>query len=153
MKKLFFVFICFIIVSVGQAQIQPAEQGVVYGNVSEKGSPIKVTELENNLKENKFEGKITGKVVEVCQAMGCWIKLEKADGTTLMVKSKEHGFFMPLDIVGKYVIVEGDASVKEISEKMRKHYAEDAGKSKEEIEKIKGASKEVFFNAYGVKVL
>ena len=153
MKNLFFVVVCFIIVATAHAQIKPAETGVIYGNVSEKGSPIKVTELENNLKDNKFEGKITGKVIEVCQAAGCWIKLEKTDGSTLMVKSKEHGFFMPLDIVGKNVIVEGDASVKEISEKMRKHYAEDAGKSKEEIEKIKGSTKEVFFNAYGVKVL
>ena len=153
MKKLFFIGVCFIIVTAVQAQIKPAEQGVVYGNVTEKGTPINVTDLENNLKKNKYEGKITGKVVEVCQAMGCWIKLEKEDGTTLMVKSKDHGFFMPLDIVGKKVIVEGDASVKEISEKMRKHYAEDAGKSKEEIEKIKGSTKEVFFNAYGVKVL
>lgn len=153
MKKLFFVLVCFAILAVGNAQIKSAETGVVYGNVSEKGSAIKVTDLENNLKENKFEGKITGKVVEVCQTAGCWVKLEKADGTTLMVKAKEHGFFMPLDIVGKNVIVEGDASVKEISERMRKHYAEDAGKSKEEVEKIKGNSKEVFFNAYGVKVL
>jgi len=36
---------------------------------------------------------------------------------------------------------------------MRKHYAEDAGKSKEEIAKIKGAEKDVQFSAKGVKVL
>ena len=153
MKKFFFIVGCFIIINAGQAQIKPAEQGVVYGTVSEKGTPINVTDLESNLTKNKFEGKITGKVVEVCQAMGCWIKLEKEDGTTLMVKSKDHGFFMPLDIVGKKVVVQGDASVNEISEKMRKHYAEDAGKSKAEIEKIKGSTKEIFFNASGVKVL
>ena len=60
---------------------------------------------------------------------------------------------MPENIVGKTVLVEGNATVKEISEDLRKHYAEDAGKSKEEIAKIKGAEKNVQFAAKGVKVL
>jgi hypothetical protein len=60
---------------------------------------------------------------------------------------------MPKDIVGKTVVVDGEATVKEISEAMRKHYAEDAGKSKEEIEKIKGDTKEIIFMAKGVKVI
>jgi len=54
------------------------------------------------------------------------------------VKAKDHAFLMPKDIVGKTVVAEGEATVKEVSEAMRKHLAEDAGKSKEEIEKIKG---------------
>lgn len=36
---------------------------------------------------------------------------------------------------------------------MRKHYAEDVGKSKEEIAKIKGVEKSVEFAGKGVKVL
>jgi len=60
---------------------------------------------------------------------------------------------MPENIVGKTVLIEGSATVKEVSEDMRKHYAEDAGKSKEEIAKIKGAEKDVQFAAKGVKVL
>jgi len=43
--------------------------------------------------------------------------------------------------------------VKETSEEKRKHYAEDAGKSKEEIAKIKGSEKDIQFSAKGVKVL
>ena len=39
------------------------------------------------------------------------------------------------------------------SEAQRKHFAEDGGKSKEEIEKIKGAEKQVQIVAAGVKVL
>jgi hypothetical protein len=70
-----------------------------------------------------------------------------------MVKAKDHSFVMPENIVGKTVLVEGSATVKEISEDLRKHYAEDAGKSKEEIAKIKGAEKNVQFAAKGVKVL
>jgi hypothetical protein len=51
------------------------------------------------------------------------------------------------------VLIEGNATVKEVSEEMRKHYAEDAGKSKKEIAKIKGPEKDVQFAATGVKVL
>ncbi|MEJ0103038.1 MAG: DUF4920 domain-containing protein [Bacteroidota bacterium] len=132
---------------------EAAVPGVVYGEVKDKGQVITIDKLESNLKENKFEGKITGKVAEVCQAMGCWVKLQKSDGSTILVKAKDHGFAMPKDIVGKDVVIDGEATVKEVSEKMRRHYAEDAGKTKEEIEKIKGSSKEVTIAANGVKVI
>lgn len=154
MKKILTAFACLMIMVISKSQdIKPAEPGVVYGEWAQKGEPIKVTELENNLQENKFAGKITGKVAEVCQAEGCWIRLQNTDGTTLLVKAKDHAFVMPKDIVGKTVVAEGEATVKEVSEAMRKHLAEDAGKSKEEIEKIKGDSKEIIFSAKGVKVI
>jgi hypothetical protein len=60
---------------------------------------------------------------------------------------------MPTDLVGKTVVAEGEAEVKEVSEELRKHYAEDAGKSKKEINKIKGSEKQIVFMANGVKVL
>ena len=125
----------------------------MYGSVSAEKVPVNPDEIVNKLVDNKFEGQIKGKVAEVCKAEGCWIRLQKADGTTLMVKAKDHSFVMPENIVGKTVLVEGNATVKEISEDLRKHYAEDAGKSKEEIAKIKGAEKNVQFAAKGVKVL
>ncbi|SRR5258706_10588128 len=132
---------------------EAAVPGVVYGEVKDKGQAISIDKLESNLKENKFEGKITGKVAEVCQAMGCWVKLQKADGFTILVNAKDHGFAIPKDIVGKNVVIDGEATVKEVTKKMRRHYAEDAGKTKEEIEKIKGSSKEVTIAANGVKVI
>lgn len=46
-----------------------------------------------------------------------------------------------------------DAAISENGEAIRKHYAKDAGKSKDEIKKIKGSAKEVQFVASGVKVL
>jgi hypothetical protein len=154
MKRVLIALACVLIAITSKSQeIKSAEPGVIYGAVAQKGDPVKVADLENNLQENKFSGKITGKVAEVCQAEGCWIRLQKADGTTLLVKAKDHAFVMPKDIVGKTVVAEGEATVKEVSEAMRKHLAEDAGKSKEEIEKIKGDSKEIIFSAKGVKVI
>jgi hypothetical protein len=131
----------------------PAAKDVVYGQVSEEASPVIVDELASKLVDNTFTGQIKGKVAEVCKAEGCWIRLQKADGTSMMVRAKDHAFLMPENIVGKTVLVEGSATVKETSEEMRKHYAEDAGKSKKEIAKIKGSEKSVEFAAKGVKVL
>lgn len=136
------------------SEIKPAAKGVVYGEALSASSVlIHVNELNLQANNEQFRGRMTGKVTEVCKSMGCWIKLEKADGTTLTVRSKDHGFFMPQDLVGHTVAVEGEASVKEVSEEVRRHMAEDAGKSKAEIKKIKGATKQAEFVAKGVEVL
>ena len=130
-----------------------AAPGVVYGTVSKEKSPVSPDEIKTKLVNNQFEGQVKAKVTDVCKAEGCWIKVQKADGTSMMVRAKDHKFLMPENIVGKTVLIEGSATVKETSEEMRKHYAEDAGKSKEEIAKIKGPEKDVQFAATGVKVL
>ena len=157
MKKILLAFVFFVAVTANaqeSSEIKPAAKGVVYGAaVSESGEAITANDLQAKLNNGVFEGQVTGKVKEVCKSMGCWITLEKADGTSLMVKSKEHGFFMPENLTGKTVVIEGTASIKEVSEEKRKHMAEDAGKSKAEIKKIKGSEKEVQFIATGVKVL
>jgi hypothetical protein len=139
--------------SINAQDAPSAKPGVVFGEVSEKGKVISANEVESKMVDNKYEGKIKGKVVEVCKAMGCWAKLQKDDGSTIMIKVKDHEFAMPEDIVGKIVLAEGSAQVKETSVNMLKHYAEDAGKSKEEIEKIKEPKKEVLMTVKGVKVI
>lgn len=70
---------------------------------------------------------------QVCKAEECWIRLQKADGITMMVRSKDDAFVMPENIVGKRVLVEGNATVKETSE----HYVEDAGNQKKKLIKLK----------------
>ena len=57
---------------------------------------------------------------------------------------------MPLDANGKEVIVAGKAFVQMTSVEELQHYAEDAGKSKEEIAKITAPKKEFAFEANGV---
>jgi hypothetical protein len=133
---------------------KPAEKGVTYGAGTTNENTVTVTEMEKKFStDNKFEGKVVGKVVEVCKEKGCWMKVEKPNGETMMVKFKNYGFFMPKNIEGQTVVLEGETVVKEVSVKQQKHYAEDAGKSKEEIEKIKEPKKETQFVAKGVLVL
>jgi hypothetical protein len=155
MKKIFLAGILFLALGV-QAQDKektPAVKGVVYGVVTEENNAVTADEIRNRLVDDKYEGQVKGKVVEVCKAEGCWIRVERKDGSNMMVRVKNHAFLMPEGIVGKTVLIEGTAVVKTETESMRRHYAEDAGKSKKEIEKIKGDLKDVQFSASGVKVL
>lgn len=142
-----------LVVAAQKSEPTPAAAGVTYGAGASKEGAIGVNELEKSIVNNKFEGKINGKVSDVCKDKGCWMKIERADGSKVMVKFKDYGFFMPKDIVGKQVVLDGEASVKEVSVKQLKHYAEDAGKSKEEIAQIKEPQKEIIFVAKGVLVL
>ncbi|HEY0679285.1 MAG TPA: DUF4920 domain-containing protein [Chitinophagaceae bacterium] len=135
-------------------QPQSAEKGVTYGAGTVADGAITVSEVDNKIKEqDKYSGKVKGKVVSVCQEKGCWMKIERDNGEPMMVKFKDYGFFMPKNIEGKEVVLDGEATIKETSVKQLRHYAEDAGKSKEEIEKIKSPKKEVIFVAKGVLVL
>ena len=155
MKKIFSLLVALsAMVIVNAQEAESAKPGVVYGKYSETGvTPISVNDLEKKMTDNKFDGKIQGKVVEVCQAMGCWAKLKKEDGTTIMIKVKDHEFAMPMDMIGRTVVVEGKAELKETSVAMLKHYAEDVGKSKEEVDKIKEPKKDVIMIIKGVKVI
>jgi len=79
----------------------------------------------------KFETKVNA----VCKNKGCWMRLDMGEEEA-MVKFKDYGFFVPKDIDGQTVIVEGMAYVGEMSVDEQRHYAEDAGKSKEEVAAI-----------------
>lgn len=94
--------------------------------------------------------KMIGKVDEVCQSKGCWMKLDLEDGNQVMVKFKDYGFFMPKDIAGKEVVLNGKAFVNEVPVDEQRHYAEDAGKSAEDIAAITEPKKTFSFEADGV---
>ena len=95
--------------------------------------------------------KFNANIKEVCSKKGCWMTLPAGnDDETIMVRFKDYGFFMPLDAAGKEVIVAGKAFVNEVSVADLKHYAEDAGKSPEEIANISEPVMEFAFEANGV---
>ncbi|MBC3758823.1 DUF4920 domain-containing protein [Hyunsoonleella sp. SJ7] len=96
--------------------------------------------------------KVKAKVKDVCQAKGCWMTLELPNDTEMMVKFKDYGFFVPKDIAGKEVIVNGLAYVTEVSVDEQRHYAEDAGKSSEDISLIKESKRTYSFEADGVLI-
>lgn len=90
----------------------------------------------NNLQiGDTIDVKFTSEVKSVCQAKGCWMRLDMGENESF-VKFKDYGFFMPKDIAGQEVIVEGRAFVEETSVEDLKHFAMDAGKPQEEIDAI-----------------
>lgn len=93
--------------------------------------------------------KVSASINEVCSSKGCWMKLDLGNDEEVMVKFKDYGFFMPLDATGE-VIINGKAFVSETSVDELRHYAEDAGKTEEEIAAITTPKKTYGFEADGV---
>jgi hypothetical protein len=106
-----------------------------------------VTELES---KEEFQGKVVGQIKEVCSKKGCWMTLDLPNGQSMRVTFKDYGFFVPLNSGGYPVVIEGVATKKVTDVETLRHYAEDAGKSKEEIEKITESKQEYAFEAVGV---
>ena len=96
-----------------------------------------------------INAKVTASINEVCSKKGCWMKLDLGDGEEMMVRFKDYGFFVPLNAEGE-VVINGKAFVTETSVEELRHYAEDAGKSKEEIEAITSPERTLGFEADGV---
>lgn len=108
------------------------------------------THFESMTIGDSIDAKMIAKVDEVCQAKGCWMKVDLENGEQVMVKFKDYGFFMPKDIAGKEVVLNGKAFVNEVPVDEQRHYAEDAGKSAEEIAEITEPKKTFSFVADGV---
>lgn len=131
----------------------PADKGMVFGKPTTADGAIAANDVNAKVKgAESTQVKVTGKVKEVCKAEGCWLKMETANGD-MMIRMKDHSFFVPVSMEGKTIVVEGMASVKETSVAQLKHYAEDAGKSQAEIDAIKEPKKAVTVQATGILVM
>jgi len=101
---------------------------------------------------DSIPSKIIAEVKSVCQAKGCWMRLNLDNENEVMVKFKDYGFFVPKDIKGKKVIINGNAFVTEVSVDEQRHYAKDAGKTPQEIASITAPKRTYSFEADGVLV-
>ena len=113
------------------------------------------TFVEQLTASDSMETTVQAKVVDVCQAKGCWMNLTGQDDATqsVFVKFKDYGFFVPKDIAGRTVIVSGKAYKEMTSVEELRHYAEDKGESKEVIAAITEPTFEYKFMASGVVLL
>jgi hypothetical protein len=91
------------------------------------------------------------KVTSVCQSKGCWMRVDVGEQEA-MVKFKDYAFFMPKDLAGQEVVIQGKAFVAEVSVDEQRHYAEDAGKSEEEVLAITEVEKTLSFESSGVLI-
>ena len=158
MKKFFLTLI--IAGTAFMVQAQPpageAKPGDFYGEKTTPDGALNINDVAAKLNGGSpafTDVKVTARIVEVCPKKGCWLKLELNDGSTATVKMKDYGFFLPLAAKGKNVVIDGEVTLKTTSVAELKHYAEDAKKSKEEIDAIKEPQKEIRVLAKGIVVV
>jgi hypothetical protein len=108
--------------------------------------------LKKMSKKDGMDVVLKGKVAAVCQSKGCWMNIvsDKNPDQSTVVKFKDYGFFVPMDISGQTVIMKGQAYKEKTSVDELRHLAEDAGKSKAEVAAINEAKEELKFMATGV---
>lgn len=148
MKYSLFVFLAF-------ASTAFAEEKT-YGTFSQPTKDQKVLSLKEAIADlktlNSKEGiYFSGKVDRVCQMKGCWMVMKEGDQAA-QVTFKNYGFFLPKNSGKKSALLRGKIFMKELSEAEARHYAEDDGKSAQEIAAIHGKSQRVWIEAEGVKL-
>ncbi len=135
----------------GSSKSAKASVAGTYGAKINKDGAIDVKLLAEKMKSQKeLDVKIQGDVVAACQVKGCWMTADLGNGQSMRIRFKDYGFFVPKDSGGKKFYAQGKASWDETSVAELQHYAEDAGKSKAEIEKITQPKRELVFLADGV---
>lgn len=128
-----------------------AQESKSYGKGVQLKAPVSLDEAIAKA-GSEDEVLVQGKIHDVCAKKGCWLVLQDG-GKEIRVTFEGYSFFVPTDSKNKTVRAQGKVMLKEISESEARHYAEDAGKSKEEIEKIKGTQKAYAMIASGVEIL
>ncbi|UKT63792.1 DUF4920 domain-containing protein [Pedobacter mucosus] len=133
---------------------QNSYSGQKFGDEVKPGDVKPAAKMEAAMgSDNAVDMKIEGKVIDVCKKKGCWMTLEMPNGDPMRITFKDYAFFMPMDIVGKKVVLDGVAKKQTISVETLRHYAEDAKKTPEEVAKITDPKKELAFEAKGVVIL
>ena len=123
-----------------------------YGKGVQLVGVTKLPDLAADVK--KFEDKdvrIDGTVSEVCQSRGCWMVVGEGPAR-IRIKFEGYSFFVPWDSKGKNVRIQGKVKQEVVKEAALKHQAEEAKKSKEEIEMIKGDQVQLTMVATGVSM-
>ncbi len=107
-------------------------------------------EKESFLNNPKDDVKLEGEILSTCPMKGCWMKMS-IEQDTILVRFKDYGFFVPkYGVEGKSAIINGKLSIDTLSVAQLRHYAEDAGKSKNEVSKIIKPEITISFLAKGV---
>jgi hypothetical protein len=129
---------------------QTAEKGY-YGEKISVEKPISGGELLAMMQANDSVWvTLKSKIVSNCQKSGCWMDLDLGDDEVIKVSFKDYAFVIPIDSQGKTATVEGFAKKELISAELLKHYAEDEGKTREEIDAITQDKYIYTFEAKGV---
>ncbi|HRH39394.1 MAG TPA: DUF4920 domain-containing protein, partial [Flavobacteriales bacterium] len=104
-------------------------------------------------KTDSMAVKLDCEIITSCTRKGCWMDVKLPNGEAMKVRFKDYGFFVPTKgLEGKRAVMQGYATKEVTDVATLRHYADDAGKSKEEIEKITEPETNLMFLADGVLI-
>ncbi len=126
----------------------------VFGDSVKNDQVIELASIQTEMKgESKKDMKIKGVVKEVCQEKGCWMTMTLDNGDEMRVTFKDYKIFVPKDLGGKEVVLDGFAYTDTTSVEKLRHYAKDGGKTEAEIAAITSPKEQLAFEAKGVVVM
>lgn len=93
-------------------------------------------------------------VAEVCPKKGCWMSVQGAKANEpVRVTFKDYGFFVPTELVGKEVAMQGRWVKHTESVEEQKHLMKDAKRPQSEVDAVTKPKETLRFVATGVKDL
>lgn len=100
--------------------------------------------------KDSLQVKVVGTINSSCSKKGCWMKMDLGSGQEMRVSFKDYSFFVPKNLNGEKAIIDGYAHIDTLDVAYLRHLAEDAGKSKKEIEAITKPEISLNYVAHGV---
>jgi len=152
MKRLSILFI--ITIAIASCQNKPEVITNTYGeNITTDGA-LMLASLDDQIADkDSVVLTLKGTIEKTCAKKGCWMTVQDEHGVATRVTFKDYGFFVPTEGAdGKEVVFSGVARRKVTDVATLRHFAEDAGKSAEEINAITEPKEEIEFVANGVVI-
>jgi hypothetical protein len=155
MKHLFAFAATIALIACTTAPVPATAQDVhSYGDKITADGAMSTADLAKAMsRTDSMAAKVECEIITSCVKKGCWMTVQMPDGDKMMVRFKDYGFFVPTKgLEGKRAVLQGYATKETVDVATLRHYAEDAGKSKEEIEKITQPEHNLMFLADGVLI-
>jgi hypothetical protein len=154
MNKLFILIFAALAFVGCQSKKEPVLVYNNYGEVISAEDALTLASLTEKLADNdSIALTLKGTIEKTCEKKGCWMTVTDENGAVTRVTFKDYGFFVPTEgAEGKDVVFEGIAKRKITDVATLRHFAEDEGKSQEEIDAITEPKEEIEFVASGVVI-
>ncbi len=109
-----------------------------YGSKFDPKGAITPAELAAKMKDGGEQNIILKtKINQTCSKKGCWMSVEMPDNEEMMISMIDYSFFVPKSgAEGLETYIKGKVAQDTVSVEHLRHLAEDANKSKEEIDAI-----------------
>ena len=125
-----------------------------YGDTINADGALAIADFSKAIEgKDSLDAKVDCEIITSCAKKGCWMDVKMADGTPMKVHFKDYAFFVPANgLGGKHAVIQGRAMKEVTGVVTLRHYAEDAGKSKEDRDRITEAETGWSFMADGVLI-